>query len=111
MNARPTNDGAKLPAYAIYARIQTVLFGFRPCPSRPEFRTLHATCGLALRQVHGDGKAAFAICRACDRVVETPLSNDDQAALLSLARNEIEPERLTVEIAGLCENCRRAQPA
>jgi Fur family zinc uptake transcriptional regulator len=62
---------------------------------------------------HGacDGKVAFAICRACDRVVETPLSDDDQAALLSLAPNEIEPERLTVEIAGLCENCRPAQPA
>jgi len=62
---------------------------------------------------HGacDGIAAFAICRACDRVVETPLSDVNQAALLSLAPDEIEPERLTFEIAGLCEDCRPARPA
>ena len=59
---------------------------------------------------HGacDGKLAFAICRACDRVVEIPLTDEDQAGLLSLAPDEIAPEQVTLEIAGLCEDCREA---
>lgn len=59
---------------------------------------------------HGacDGKAAFAICKACDKVVEISLSNEDQAALLALAPDAIAPEQVTVEIAGLCERCRVA---
>lgn len=62
---------------------------------------------------HGacDGKAAFAICRACDRVVEISLSNRNQAALRDLAPDEITPEQVTVEIVGLCESCRPAQRA
>jgi Fur family zinc uptake transcriptional regulator len=59
---------------------------------------------------HGacNGKFAFAICRQCDKVVEIPLSDKDQAALLALAPGEIAPEQVTLEIAGLCEAC---QPA
>jgi len=59
---------------------------------------------------HGacDGKLAFAICRACDKVVEIPLTDEDQAGLLSLAPDEIAPEQVTLEIAGLCEDCREA---
>ena len=59
---------------------------------------------------HGgcDGKLAFAICRQCGKVVEIPLSDDDQAALLGLVPDEIAPERVTLEIAGLCEACRAA---
>lgn len=62
---------------------------------------------------HGacDGKAAFAICRACDRVVEISLSNRNQAVLRDLAPDEITPEQVTVEIVGLCESCRPAQRA
>ncbi|HET7211684.1 MAG TPA: Fur family transcriptional regulator [Methyloceanibacter sp.] len=57
---------------------------------------------------HGacDGKLAFAICRQCGRVVEIPLSDADQAALLDLAPDEIVPDQVTVEIAGLCGDCR-----
>jgi Fur family zinc uptake transcriptional regulator len=57
---------------------------------------------------HGacDGKLAFAICRQCGRVVEIPLSDADQAALLDLAPDEIVPDQVTVEIAGLCADCR-----
>lgn len=59
---------------------------------------------------HGacDGKAAFAICKACDKVVEISLSGKDEAALLALAPDAITPEQVTVEIAGLCESCRAA---
>lgn len=62
---------------------------------------------------HGacDGRAAFAICRACDRVVEISLSDADQATLLGLAPDAITPEQVTVEIAGLCERCRPAPSA
>ncbi len=57
---------------------------------------------------HGacDGKLAFAICRQCAKVVEIPLSHRDEAALLDLVPDEIAPDQLTVEIAGLCQACR-----
>jgi len=57
---------------------------------------------------HGvcDGKFAFAICRGCDAVREIALSDKDQAALLGLAPEDIVPDHVTVEIAGLCSRCR-----
>jgi len=74
---------------------------------RLQSRSAFIACG------HGvcDGKFAFAICRRCDKVVEISLSDEDQAALLGLAPNEIKPEQVTVEIAGLCAHCRPRQPA
>ena len=62
---------------------------------------------------HGacDGKLAFAICRRCDKVVEIPLSDEDQAGLLGLAPDEISPEQVTLEIAGLCVVCSPTEPA
>lgn len=71
---------------------------------RLQSRSAFIACG------HGacDGKFAFAICRLCEKVVEIPLSDVDQAALLSLAPDEIAPEQVTLEIAGLCEICRPA---
>ena len=61
---------------------------------------------IACDQGACDGKLAFAICRQCEKVVEVPLSDNDQAALLGLAPDEIAPEKVTLEIAGLCEACR-----
>jgi Fur family zinc uptake transcriptional regulator len=60
---------------------------------------------------HGacDGKAAFAICRQCEKVVEIPLSDKDQAGLRALSPKEITPEQATLEIAGLCDACRPAK--
>ena len=71
---------------------------------RLQSRSAFIACG------HGacDGKFAFAICRLCEKVVEIPLSDADQAALLSLAPDEIAPEQVMLEIAGLCEICRPA---
>jgi Fur family zinc uptake transcriptional regulator len=59
---------------------------------------------------HGgcDGRSAFAICRQCGKVVEIPLSERDQSALLGLAPDAIAPEQVTLEIAGLCAVCRPA---
>jgi Fur family zinc uptake transcriptional regulator len=56
---------------------------------RLQSRSAFVACG------HGvcDGKFAFAIY---------------QAALLGLAPDEITPEKVTVEIAGLCDHCRAA---
>jgi Fur family zinc uptake transcriptional regulator len=69
---------------------------------RLESRSAFIACG------HGacDGKLAFAICRHCGKVVEIALSDDDQATLLGLVPDEITPERVTLEIAGLCRACR-----
>jgi Fur family zinc uptake transcriptional regulator len=69
---------------------------------RLQSRSAFVACG------HGacDGKFAFAICRQCEKVVEIPLTEEDQAALLGLAPDEIAPEQVTLEIAGLCDSCR-----
>ena len=106
-----------MSAYAILDRVRTAGISHPPTVYRAlnelmqkgmvhrlESRSAFIACG------HGgcDGKFAFAICRQCGRVVEIPLSNDDQAALLGLAPDEIEPDQVTVEIAGLCEACRPA---
>jgi len=72
---------------------------------RLESRSAFVACG------HGacDGKAAFAICRKCQKVVEIPLSQKKEAALLALSPKEIAPERVTLEIAGLCAACEPAE--
>ena len=105
-----------MSAYAILDRVRRVGISHPPTVYRAlnelmqkrmvhrlESRSAFVACG------HGgcDGKFAFAICRQCGRVVEIPLSSDDQAALLGLVPDEIAPERVTLEIAGLCEDCRR----
>lgn len=71
---------------------------------RLESRSAFVACG------HGacDGKAAFAICRACDKVVEISLSERDEAGLLALSPDEIEADQVTLELSGLCETCRPA---
>jgi len=62
---------------------------------------------------HGacNGKAAFAICRECEKVVEISLSDKDERVLLALSPKGIAPENVTLEIAGLCEACRPAKGA
>jgi Fur family zinc uptake transcriptional regulator len=69
---------------------------------RLQTRSAFIACG------HGacDGKFAFAICRQCQKVVEIPLSDEDQTALLALSPEEILPEQVTLELAGLCQQCR-----
>ena len=106
-----------MSAYAILDRVRTAGISHPPTVYRAladlmqkgmvhrlELRSAFIACG------HGgcDGKFAFAICRQCGRVVEIPLSDDDQAALLGLVPDEIAPERVTLEIAGLCKSCRAA---
>ena len=73
---------------------------------RLQSKSAFVACG------HGacDGKFAFAICRKCDKVVEIPLSDEDQATLLQLAPEEIAPEQVTLGIARLCEACRAHFP-
>jgi Fur family transcriptional regulator, zinc uptake regulator len=72
---------------------------------RLQSRSAFVACG------HGacDGKFAFAICRQCQKVVEIPLTDEDQAALLALSPDEIAAEQVTLEIAGVCEICRPAR--
>jgi Fur family zinc uptake transcriptional regulator len=104
-----------MSAYAILDRVRRVGISHPPTVYRAlnelmqkrmvhrlESRSAFIACG------HGgcDGRFAFAICRQCGKVVEIPLSGDDQAALLGLVPDEIAPERVTLEIAGLCEACR-----
>jgi len=109
------NSGEPLSAYAILDRVRKSGISHPPTVYRAlndlmkkgmvhrlESRSAFVACG------HGacDGKFAFAICRACDKVVEILLTDEDQGLLLGLAPEEISPEQVTVEIAGLCQDCR-----
>jgi Fur family zinc uptake transcriptional regulator len=106
-----------MSAYAILDRVRTAGISHPPTVYRAlnelmqkgmvhrlESRSAFVACGHS----GCDGKFAFAICRQCGNVVEIPLSDEDQAALLGLAPAEIAPEQVTLEIAGLCRSC---QPA
>ena len=114
------DSGEPLSAYAILDRVRKSGISHPPTVYRAlndlmkkgmvhrlESRSAFVACG------HGacDGKFAFAICRVCDKVVEISLTDADQAQLLGLAPGEITPERVAVEIAGLCEDCRPPQLA
>ena len=109
--------GEPMSAYAILDRVRKVGISHPPTVYRAlndlmqkgmvhrlQSRSAFIACD------HGvcDGKFAFAVCKACDKVLEVPLSDEDQARLLRLTPDEITPEQVTVEIAGLCEHCRPA---
>ena len=109
-----------LSAYAILDRVRVAGISHPPTVYRAlnelmqfgmvhrlQSRSAFVACG------HGacDGKFAFAICRHCQKVVEIPLSDGDQATLLALSPEEIAAEQVTLEIAGLCEACRPATTA
>jgi Fur family zinc uptake transcriptional regulator len=104
-----------MSAYAILDRVRTAGISYPPTVYRAlnelmqkgmvhrlQSKSAFVACGRGAC----DGKFAFAICRKCDKVVEIPLSDEDQAALLALAPKEILAEQVTLEIAGLCEACR-----
>src|SRR6185437_14375647 len=106
-----------LSAYAILDRVR--ISGISHPPT--VYRALNELIGLGLvhrlqsRSAfvacdHGacNGKAAFAICRECEKVVEISLSDKDERVLLALSPKGIAPENVTLEIAGLCEACRPA---
>ena len=107
-----------LSAYAILDRVRVAGISHPPTVYRAlneliqlgmvhrlQSRSAFVACG------HGtcNGKAAFAICRQCEKVVEVPLSDKDQGWLLALSPQEITPEQVTLEIAGLCAACRPAK--
>ena len=109
-----------LSAYAILDRVRTAGISHPPTVYRAlnelmqkgmvhrvESRSAFVACG------HGacDGKLAFALCRHCQRVVEIPLSDEDQGSLLAFAPEEIRAEQVTLEIAGLCHACQPAKPS
>jgi Fur family zinc uptake transcriptional regulator len=106
---------APLSAYAILDRVRKSGISHPPTVYRAlnELMQLGMVHRLQTRSAfiacgHGacDGKFAFAICRDCQKVVEIPLSEADQTALLALSPEEIEAEQVTLELAGLCQHCR-----
>jgi len=112
--------GEPMSAYAILDHVRTAGIAHPPTVYRAlndlmkkgmvhrlESRSAFIACG------HGacDGRFAFAICRACDKVVEIHLSKGDQTRLLGLSPDEITPEQVTLEITGLCEACAPLQGA
>lgn len=109
-----------MSAYAILDRVRTAGISHPPTVYRAlneliekgmvhrlQSRSAFVACG------HGacDGKYAFAVCRTCGRVMEISLSDEDEARLLGMAPDAIAAERVTIEIAGLCETCRAAGEA
>jgi Fur family transcriptional regulator, zinc uptake regulator len=109
-----------MSAYAILDRVRTAGISHPPTVYRAlnelmqkgmvhrlQSRSAFIACG------HGacDGKFAFAVCRDCHKVVEIPLSDEDQESLLALSPEEIPAEQVTLELAGLCRTCRPAARA
>ena len=107
-----------LSAYAILDRVRTSGISHPPTVYRAlnELIELGMVHRLQSRSAfvacdHGacNGKAAFAICRQCEKVVEISLSDKDERVLLALSPKDIAAEQITLEIAGLCEACRPAK--
>ena len=109
---------APLSAYAILDRLRTAGISYPPTVYRAlndlielgmvhrlESRSAFVACD------HGscNGKAAFAICRECGKVVEISLSDKEERQLLALTPKHITAEQITLEIAGLCASCRPAK--
>jgi len=107
-----------LSAYAILDRVRVAGISHPPTVYRAlndliqlgmvhrlESRSAFVACD------HGscNGKAAFAICRHCGKVVEISLSDKDERALLALTPKKITAEQITLEIAGFCDACRPAK--
>jgi Fur family transcriptional regulator, zinc uptake regulator len=109
-----------LSAYAILDRVRAFGISHPPTVYRAlsdliELGMVHRLKSRAafIACDHGgcDGRAAFAICGTCEKVVEIPLSSKEEKALLALAPKGIEAKQVTLEIAGLCEACRPGRPA
>jgi Fur family transcriptional regulator, zinc uptake regulator len=107
---------APLSAYAILDRVAGISYPptvYRALNDLIELGMVHRLQSRAAFVAcdHGscDGKAAFAICRECGKVVEISLSDKDERQLLALTPRAIAAEQITLEIAGLCASCRPAK--
>ena len=109
---------APLSAYAILDRLRVAGISYPPTVYRAlndliELGMVHRLQSRAAFVAcdHGscNGKAAFAICRECGKVVEISLSDKDERELLALTPKDIAAEQITLEIAGLCASCRPAK--
>jgi Fur family zinc uptake transcriptional regulator len=109
---------APLSAYAILDKVRVAGISHPPTVYRAlnELIQLGMVHRLESRAAfvacdHGscNGKAAFAICRECGKVVEISLSDEDERELLALTSRDIAAEQITLEIAGLCASCRPAK--
>ena len=109
---------AALSAYAILDRLRVSGISYPPTVYRAlndliELGMVHRLQSRAAFVAcdHGscNGKAAFAICRECGKVVEISLSDKDERELLALTPKEMAAEQVTLEIAGLCKACRPAE--
>src|SRR6476660_9194066 len=102
-----------LSAYAILDRVRTAGISHPPTVYRALNELIQLGMVHRLRSrsafVACDRKAAFAICRQCEKVVEISLSDKDERVLLALSPKDIAAEQITLEIAGLCEACRPAK--
>jgi Fur family transcriptional regulator, zinc uptake regulator len=109
---------APLSAYAILDKLRTAGISYPPTVYRAlndliELGMVHRlesrSAFVACDQGSCNGKAAFAICRECGKVVEISLSDRDERELLALTPKHITAEQITLEIAGLCASCRPAK--
>jgi len=109
---------APLSAYTILDRVRVAGITYPPTVYRAlndlmelgMVHRLHSRAAFVACD-HGacNGKAAFAICRQCGKVVEISLSDKDERRLLALTPNSIAAEQITLEIDGLCASCRPAK--
>nr|WP_181190658.1 transcriptional repressor [uncultured Martelella sp.] len=73
---------------------------------RLESMNAYVACAHPDEDCTHHGMTAFAICEGCGAVIEFH-AHDIEDALVSLAKaKNFKPERMTVEMRGLCEACR-----
>ncbi len=106
--------GEPMSAYAILDKVRRVGISHPPTVYRAlndlmkkglVHRLESRSAFIACEHEACDGKFAFAICRVCDKVLEIPLTKNEQTRLLKLAPAAITPERVTLEIVGICDAC------
>ncbi|WP_210237459.1 Fur family transcriptional regulator [Martelella lutilitoris] len=74
---------------------------------RLESMNAYVACAHPDEDCSHHGMTAFAICEGCGAVIEFH-AHEIEHALAALAEGrKFKPERMTVEMRGLCEDCRR----
>ncbi|TPW33552.1 transcriptional repressor [Martelella alba] len=97
------NDGFKAPLQVYRALDKLTEFGL---VHRLESMNAFVACAHPEEDCCRHGMTAFAICESCKTVIEFH-AHEVEDALVGVARKKgFKPEKMTIEIRGLCEKCR-----
>ncbi|WP_176084106.1 Fur family transcriptional regulator [Martelella sp. HB161492] len=96
-------EGFKAPLQVYRALDKLTEFGL---VHRLESMNAFVACAHPEEDCCRHGMTAFAICESCKKVIEFH-AHEVEDALVAVSRKKgFKPEKMTIEIRGLCENCR-----